>query len=184
MVAGCAGRTGTAAPAAVQQLHVVLDYSPTLSDAGALLYLASNPRVDLLAVTLPGTGEADCGPGTRTTRSLLKIASKPDWTLLPTTFGDPSVNARALGALLADERIPWFPDSAPRVHERATRDADIRGAQGMRWPSDRRQTFRRRRLKRLARNQSPLHEYFQLFALRQDRFQRLAWNQSPLHEYL
>ncbi len=60
------------------RMQVVLDYSPTLSDAGALLYLASNPRVDLLAVTLPGTGEADCEPGTRTTRALLKVAGKDD----------------------------------------------------------------------------------------------------------
>lgn len=58
------------------RLRVVLDYSPTLSDAGALLYLASNPEVELLAVTLAGTGESDCDVGVRTTRSLLAIAGK------------------------------------------------------------------------------------------------------------
>jgi pyrimidine-specific ribonucleoside hydrolase len=57
---------------------VVLDYSPTHSDIGALLYLASHPDVDLLAVTLPGTGEADCVPGTRNTRRLLALAGLPD----------------------------------------------------------------------------------------------------------
>ena len=57
---------------------VVLDYSPTHSDVGALLYLASHPDVDLLAVTLPGTGEADCVPGTRNTRQLLAVADLPD----------------------------------------------------------------------------------------------------------
>ena len=57
---------------------VVLDYSPTHSDIGALLYLASHPDVDLLAVTLPGTGEADCVPGTRNTRQLLALADLPD----------------------------------------------------------------------------------------------------------
>ena len=62
----------------VARLQVVLDYSPTLSDADALLYLASNPAVDLLAVTLPGTGEADCEPGTRITRSLLTVAGVGD----------------------------------------------------------------------------------------------------------
>jgi pyrimidine-specific ribonucleoside hydrolase len=62
-------------PAAVP---VVLDYSTTPSDIGALLYLASDPGVDLLAVTLPGTGEADCAPGTRNTRQLLAIAGRHD----------------------------------------------------------------------------------------------------------
>lgn len=60
------------------RLPVIFDYSPTLSDADALLYLASNPAVDLLAVTLPGTGEADCEPGTRTTRALLQVAGQDD----------------------------------------------------------------------------------------------------------
>ena len=57
---------------------VVLDYSPTVSDAGALLYLAANPDVDLLAVTLPSTGEADCVPGVRLTRALLTVAGRAD----------------------------------------------------------------------------------------------------------
>ena len=60
------------------RVPVIFDYSPTLSDADALLYLASNPTVELLAVTLPGTGEADCEPGTRTTRALLKVADQAD----------------------------------------------------------------------------------------------------------
>ncbi len=60
------------------RMQVVLDYSPTLSDAGALLYLASSPSVDLLAVTLPGTGEADCEPGLRITRSLLVMTGGDD----------------------------------------------------------------------------------------------------------
>ena len=57
---------------------VVLDYSPTVSDAGALLYLAANSDVDLLAVTLPSTGEAECEPGVRITRALLIIAGRGD----------------------------------------------------------------------------------------------------------
>jgi inosine-uridine nucleoside N-ribohydrolase len=57
---------------------VVLDYSPTVSDAGALLYLAARSDVDLLAVTLPSTGEAECEPGVRITRALLTIAGRAD----------------------------------------------------------------------------------------------------------
>ena len=57
---------------------MIVDYSPTLSDVPALMFLATHPDVDLLAVTLPGTGEADCGPGVRQTRALLVIAGHPD----------------------------------------------------------------------------------------------------------
>ena len=72
--AGCSSEDSNAVSGSDQRIPVLLDYSPTLSDAGALLYLASNPKVELVAVTLPGTGEADCEPGVRTTRSLLSIA--------------------------------------------------------------------------------------------------------------
>lgn len=57
---------------------MIFDYSPTVSDVGALLYLSSHPNVDLLAVTLPGTGESDCEPGVRTTRFVLELAGRPD----------------------------------------------------------------------------------------------------------
>lgn len=59
-------------------MPVVLDYSPTISDIGALLYLASHPDVDLLAVTLPERGESDCDLGVRHTLSLLAIADQHD----------------------------------------------------------------------------------------------------------
>jgi inosine-uridine nucleoside N-ribohydrolase len=78
---GCVDDPQSTAPSAAPQTAatpVVLDYSPTHSDIGALLYLASHPDVDLLAVTLPGTGEADCVPGTRSTRQLLAVAGLPD----------------------------------------------------------------------------------------------------------
>ena len=78
---GCVDDPPSAAPSTespTSATPVVLDYSPTHSDIGALLYLASRPDVDLLAVTLPGTGEADCVPGTRNTRQLLALADLPD----------------------------------------------------------------------------------------------------------
>ena len=76
--ASCSNDGSNSDIASVKRMQVVLDYSPTLSDAGALLYLASNPAVALLAVTLPGTGEADCEPGVQITRALLTVAGQAD----------------------------------------------------------------------------------------------------------
>jgi inosine-uridine nucleoside N-ribohydrolase len=56
----------------------LVDYSPTLSDAGALLYLATDPAVDLRAVTLAGTGESRCAAAVPTTRALLASAGRDD----------------------------------------------------------------------------------------------------------
>ncbi len=91
LAAGCAddgepalvdsGSEPTAASVTVSPsggMPVVLDYSPTISDIGALFYLASHPDVDLLAVTLPERGESDCDEGVRHTLSLLSIAGRPD----------------------------------------------------------------------------------------------------------
>ena len=37
---------------------VIVDYSPTVSDVGGLMYLLAHPRVDVIAISLPVTGEA------------------------------------------------------------------------------------------------------------------------------
>ncbi len=50
---------------------VIFDYSPTVSDMGALTFLASHPDLRLVAVTLPGTGESYCEPGIAHTRGVL-----------------------------------------------------------------------------------------------------------------
>jgi pyrimidine-specific ribonucleoside hydrolase len=52
---------------------VILDYSPTVSDVGALVFVASHPDLRLLAVTLPGTGESYCDEGVAHTRGLLEL---------------------------------------------------------------------------------------------------------------
>lgn len=62
--------TTTGAPVSTQRA-VILDYSPTVSDLGALAFLASHPDLELIGVTLPGTGESHCEPGVAHTRGVL-----------------------------------------------------------------------------------------------------------------
>ncbi len=59
-------------------VSVIVDQSPTVSDIGALGFLAARPDVELLAVTMPATGEADCSPGAVTTRAILDAAGRVD----------------------------------------------------------------------------------------------------------
>ncbi|MEE8331210.1 MAG: nucleoside hydrolase [Acidimicrobiia bacterium] len=78
---------------------VILDYSPTVSDLGALALLAAHPDIRLIAVTLPGTGESYCEPGVAHTRGVLvqldqkdiPVACGPDdplsgWNAFPTSW--------------------------------------------------------------------------------------------------
>ncbi len=85
VTAGCDGsssadaETGADAARADGKPHrVILDYSPTLSDVSALMYLSQHPEVELLAVTLVGTGESHCDPGVANTIGLLELAGLPD----------------------------------------------------------------------------------------------------------
>ena len=57
---------------------VIVDYSPTVSDVGALIYLLSHPGVDVLAVTLPVTGEAACELGAEVTLGILAMFDRAD----------------------------------------------------------------------------------------------------------
>jgi inosine-uridine nucleoside N-ribohydrolase len=58
--------------------QVIVDYSPTVSDAGALLYLLSHPDVDVVAITLPVTGEAGCELGIAVTLGILVMFERQD----------------------------------------------------------------------------------------------------------
>jgi inosine-uridine nucleoside N-ribohydrolase len=66
------------APARGGPVPMIVDYSPTLSDVPALMFLSTRSDVDLLAVTLAGTGESDCESGVQHTRALLVIAGHPN----------------------------------------------------------------------------------------------------------
>jgi inosine-uridine nucleoside N-ribohydrolase len=67
-----------AADSAAAPISLVVDYSPTVSDVTALLALTQDPDVDLLAVTLPGTGESHCADGVPNTLALLALVGLHD----------------------------------------------------------------------------------------------------------
>lgn len=123
IIAGCGSDNGSAGSDSNQKLQVLLDYSPTLSDSGALLYLASNPKVELLAVTLPGTGEADCEPGVRTTRALLTIAGVGE---VPVGCGrnTPLIGNRDWPEEWRTEVNKWGAEMLPAVKAEPIRDAE------------------------------------------------------------
>jgi len=59
-----------------QRRPLILDYSPTVSDVGALLYLLSRPELDVVAITLPVTGEAGCELGVEVTLGVLALLDR------------------------------------------------------------------------------------------------------------
>ncbi len=61
------------APVTTELHRVIVDYSPTVSDVGGLMYLLAHPSVDVVAVTLPGTGEAGCELGIEVTIGILAM---------------------------------------------------------------------------------------------------------------
>ncbi len=80
---------------------VILDYSPTVSDVGALAFLAGHPQVFLLAVTLVGTGETACEPGVAMTRGMLRFLG---WEDVPVACGsDDAIDGQ--NSFPADRRL-------------------------------------------------------------------------------
>jgi inosine-uridine nucleoside N-ribohydrolase len=97
VLAGCAGSTspgpsgsaGGASPTAsaaadTGPVPLVIDTDMSFDDLMAIAYLVTQPDVELLAVTVTGTGIAHCGPGARNARSLLNELQAP---MVPTACG-------------------------------------------------------------------------------------------------
>lgn len=54
--------------------HVIIDTDMAVDDWFAILYLLQKPGVNVLAITVTGTGEAHCDPGVKNALGLLKLA--------------------------------------------------------------------------------------------------------------
>jgi inosine-uridine nucleoside N-ribohydrolase len=86
-LSGCAGSPSptptslsslppTSAPE--QTKPIVIDTDMAADDWMAILYLLQRPDVSVKAITVTGTGEAHCGPGTRNALGLLALAGNTD----------------------------------------------------------------------------------------------------------
>ena len=65
--------SSTTQAAEAGQTPVIVDYSPTVSDVGGLMYLLSHPDVAVIAISLPVTGEAGCDLGIDVTLGILAM---------------------------------------------------------------------------------------------------------------
>lgn len=70
--------SSTSAADADDPTPIIVDYSPTVSDVGGLMYLLAHPDVDVVAVTLPGTGEAGCELGVDVTLRILVMFDREE----------------------------------------------------------------------------------------------------------
>jgi purine nucleoside permease/inosine-uridine nucleoside N-ribohydrolase len=60
-------------PSPAPRIPVIFDTDMAIDDWAALLYLARHPGVELLAVTVAGSGEAHCEPGVKNALALLDL---------------------------------------------------------------------------------------------------------------
>lgn len=86
LLVSCSSGGGTTVPASIQPtgttpaslIRLVVDTDLAADDVIALAYLASDPRVELLAVTVAGTGEVSCPRGAQIAADLLVALGRPD----------------------------------------------------------------------------------------------------------
>ncbi len=63
---------------------VIIDTDMAVDDWFAILYLLQNPKVEVIAITVTGTGEAHCNPGVQNAVGLVALA---DYSPIPVTCG-------------------------------------------------------------------------------------------------
>lgn len=72
------GSPSASAPSASHPRPVVIDTDMAPDDWLAILFLLGRPDVNVLAITVSGTGEGHCGPGVRNAIALIGLAGKTD----------------------------------------------------------------------------------------------------------
>ena len=60
------------------RIPVIVDYSPTVSDVGGLMYLLAHPDVEVIGISLPVTGEAGCDLGFEVTLGILAMFAQEE----------------------------------------------------------------------------------------------------------
>lgn len=68
-------------------IPVIFDTDMAIDDWAALLFLQRHPKVDMLALTIAGSGESHCEPGMKNALALLDISAPG--TDIPVACGDP-----------------------------------------------------------------------------------------------
>src|SRR5262245_2081040 len=80
LIAGCAEPTPTEVASAPSTIPagpprpVIIDTDMGADDWLAILYLLRRPDIDVLAISVAGTGETHCAPGVRNALGLLELA--------------------------------------------------------------------------------------------------------------
>ena len=86
---GPTGAPGSPSPtptAGDGRIPLIVDNDMSFDDVMAIAFLLNRPEVELIGVTVTGTGIAHCGPGARNARDLLHELGGPE---VPTACGSP-----------------------------------------------------------------------------------------------
>jgi hypothetical protein len=67
------------APVPSGPIPLIIDNDMSFDDVMAIAYLATQPAVEILAVTVTGTGIAHCGPGARNARRVSRTGKVQRW---------------------------------------------------------------------------------------------------------
>ncbi len=114
IVLAAAGGRAAEQTAAGPRLPLIVDTDLGFDDCSAILYLLNRPDVDLLAITIAGTGEVHCQPGLSNVLRLCKLAGRYPPTF-PVACGDeePSDGYQVFPARWRSDADAFFGENVP-----------------------------------------------------------------------